>query len=321
MILDYLAQYYHSKITGQARSYLNSRGITNEAIRKFKIGFCSNNGYGAILRKGFTNKEIQASKMFSNSKEGSTYDYFYNRITIPISIQGTTVSFSSRLVGNDWKNTKMSSPHLHRRGKINISFNHDELLKKGTTYIIITEAPIDAMTLNIHKFKAIAILGANRLTRKTIEDLYGKQVYILFDYDLNWSGQRASKKIAQKLLNFDISSNIITLKSKKKCDANSYFQNGGTRESLIHELEESEKFIGEKETTKIRKIYSDKDIVQTIESYIEIEPSGSRFRALCPFHEDSQPSLVIYPQTGSYYCFSCNAGGNAEMFISRMKNV
>lgn len=39
--------------------------------------------------------------------------------------------------------------------------------------------------------------------------------------------------------------------------------------------------------------------------------SGSRYVTLCPFHADRRPSLTLYPGTGGFYCFSCQAHGDA----------
>jgi DNA primase len=57
------------------------------------------------------------------------------------------------------------------------------------------------------------------------------------------------------------------------------------------------------------------DIVALIEHYIPVKKAGSQYRALCPFHNDSKPSLHITPQKALYHCFSCGAGGNAVSFV------
>ncbi|MEZ4503124.1 MAG: CHC2 zinc finger domain-containing protein [Dehalococcoidia bacterium] len=51
---------------------------------------------------------------------------------------------------------------------------------------------------------------------------------------------------------------------------------------------------------------------------IELRRSGRRLVGRCPFHEDRDPSLVVYPQTQSYFCFGCDAGGDVIDFIGRL---
>ena len=61
-------------------------------------------------------------------------------------------------------------------------------------------------------------------------------------------------------------------------------------------------------------------IVETVLSAgVELRRSGRRLIGRCPFHEDRDPSLVIYPQTASYFCFGCDAGGDVIDFVSRIR--
>ena len=51
---------------------------------------------------------------------------------------------------------------------------------------------------------------------------------------------------------------------------------------------------------------------------VELRRSGRRLVGLCPFHEDRTPSLVVYEETSSYFCFGCDAGGDVFDFIGRL---
>ncbi|HWO72710.1 MAG TPA: CHC2 zinc finger domain-containing protein [Dehalococcoidia bacterium] len=54
---------------------------------------------------------------------------------------------------------------------------------------------------------------------------------------------------------------------------------------------------------------------------VELRPAGGRLIARCPLHADSEPSLVVYPQTESYFCYGCGAGGDVIDFICRIRRV
>lgn len=56
-------------------------------------------------------------------------------------------------------------------------------------------------------------------------------------------------------------------------------------------------------------------------SGLELRQTGGRLTAVCPFHGDSRPSLVLYPASQSYYCFGCGAGGDVIDFMSRLHRV
>ena len=57
------------------------------------------------------------------------------------------------------------------------------------------------------------------------------------------------------------------------------------------------------------------DIVETISEYITIEKKGRNFFAICPFHQDSNPSMSISSEKKIYKCFSCGASGNLISFV------
>jgi DNA primase len=52
---------------------------------------------------------------------------------------------------------------------------------------------------------------------------------------------------------------------------------------------------------------------------VELRRSGRRLVGCCPFHEDRDPSLVVYVQTESYFCFGCDAGGDVIDFVGRLR--
>jgi DNA primase len=54
---------------------------------------------------------------------------------------------------------------------------------------------------------------------------------------------------------------------------------------------------------------------------VELRPAGGRLIARCPLHADSDPSLVVYPRTESYFCYGCGAGGDVIDFLCRMHRV
>ncbi len=57
------------------------------------------------------------------------------------------------------------------------------------------------------------------------------------------------------------------------------------------------------------------------ESYVELKKRGKNLLGLCPFHNEKTPSFNIYPNTNSFYCFGCNAGGGVIQFIMRIENL
>lgn len=63
------------------------------------------------------------------------------------------------------------------------------------------------------------------------------------------------------------------------------------------------------------------DIEQTISSYVQLKRRGKNLVGLCPFHNEKTPSFTVYPDSQSYYCFGCGAGGEVINFIRRAENL
>ncbi|HLO86859.1 MAG TPA: DNA primase [Nostocaceae cyanobacterium] len=57
------------------------------------------------------------------------------------------------------------------------------------------------------------------------------------------------------------------------------------------------------------------DIVDVVSEYVVLRKRGKDFVGLCPFHEEKSPSFTVSPMKQMYYCFGCQAGGNAIKFL------
>jgi DNA primase len=63
------------------------------------------------------------------------------------------------------------------------------------------------------------------------------------------------------------------------------------------------------------------DIVALVGEYLPLHRAGSKFKALCPFHDDHNPSLEVNPERQSYKCWSCSAGGDVFDFVKNFEHV
>lgn len=68
-------------------------------------------------------------------------------------------------------------------------------------------------------------------------------------------------------------------------------------------------------------INSRADIVKTISSFLKIEKKGANYVTICPFHQDTNPSLSISPSRQIFKCFVCGVGGNSASFVMKYLNI
>ena len=66
---------------------------------------------------------------------------------------------------------------------------------------------------------------------------------------------------------------------------------------------------------------SKNDITSVISMYANLKKRGRNYVCKCPFHNDSTPSFTVYPDTESFYCFGCAAGGDVISFIMRAEQL
>ena len=63
------------------------------------------------------------------------------------------------------------------------------------------------------------------------------------------------------------------------------------------------------------------DIADVVGSRIQLQAAGSSYKALCPFHKEKTPSFHVNPQRQMYYCFGCQAGGDALRFLMEYEKL
>ncbi|MBQ7838094.1 MAG: DNA primase [Clostridia bacterium] len=63
------------------------------------------------------------------------------------------------------------------------------------------------------------------------------------------------------------------------------------------------------------------DIETVISSHVNLKRRGKTLVGLCPFHNEKTPSFTVYPESRSFYCFGCGAGGDVISFVRRIENL
>ena len=72
---------------------------------------------------------------------------------------------------------------------------------------------------------------------------------------------------------------------------------------------------------KINEIRQSVDIVEVIGNYLPLERKGRNYIALCPFHNDSHPSMSVSPEKQIFMCFVCHHGGNVFTFLQEYLKI
>ena len=71
----------------------------------------------------------------------------------------------------------------------------------------------------------------------------------------------------------------------------------------------------------IQELIQRNNIVDAISGHVHLKRNGRIYKGLCPFHSERTPSFTVYPDTQSYYCFGCGAGGDVINFTKEINGL
>lgn len=71
----------------------------------------------------------------------------------------------------------------------------------------------------------------------------------------------------------------------------------------------------------IERVKAASDIVDVVGGYLSLRPAGKTFKAVCPFHDDSRPSLDVDPTRQRYRCWACGKYGDVISFVQEIERV
>lgn len=219
--------FFHNnlKFSKQTISYLNERGLNNETIERFSLGYSKNERdslFNHLKSKGFTVEHIKASGIV-NSNEYGIYDFFRDRLMFPIfDLQGRVVAFGGRIM-SPLKNAPkyINSPDsiIFKKGDLTYGLNiaKNSIAQKG--YAIITEGYMDAIMCHQHGItNAVAPLGT-ALTLGHLKKIkrFSDKVLLIFDGDA--AGQIAAKKSLEIIYSVGMTAKILPMPSDADPDS------------------------------------------------------------------------------------------------------
>ena len=200
-----------------ALSYLRDRGIKDEVIEKFSLGFSGDDRdllFTHLTQKGFTIEEITSAGL-SNFHVGKPQDFFRYRIIFPIfDLRGQCIAFGGRTMSSSKEVPKyINSPDspVFKKSEVcyGSNFAKNSIVQKG--YSIIVEGYFDVIVCHQFGFdNAVAPLGT-ALTNGQLRRIrrFSDKVLLLFDGDS--AGVAAAKRSLEHIFSEAMVSKILLL--------------------------------------------------------------------------------------------------------------
>ncbi len=198
--------FYHNYLTKTSqgalgRKYLNARGITDDVIEKFQLGFAPDSWDGLsknFLQRGYKVEELLAAGLVSKRKSGEgVYDRMRARVIIPIAnILGQTVGFGGRILNAaDEKSPKyLNTPETILFNKRNLLFGLDKahIAISNKNFAIVVEGYMDAISLWSAGIENVVATLGTAFTPEHAKLIMRYARKIVFCYDSDEAGQKAT---------------------------------------------------------------------------------------------------------------------------------
>ncbi|MBN2723562.1 MAG: DNA primase [Deltaproteobacteria bacterium] len=236
-VTDFFAHKLEIPAGAIARNYLESRKITMETARRFRIGYAMDSWDSLTIElssRGMIKGALELG-LIKPGTSGNYYDFFRHRLMFPVlDTSGRVCGFSGRILDSERKegkyvNSPESSVFLKRKSLFGINLARPAILREKSVPVLV-EGNLDVVSCHQAGISsAIAPLG----TAFTDEQLalirrFSKELHIMFDGDI--AGKSAALKTIPLLVSREMSGHTVLLPEKE--DPDSIIRNHG-RDYLV----------------------------------------------------------------------------------------
>jgi len=225
-----------------AREYLTGRGLTEEGIAKFRIGFAPDN-FNTIRERfkgAFDEETLRASGLFSwkqqeDGSSGQLYSRFRKRITFPIMNEsGRVIAFTARALDSGEKAGPkyINSPETPLYTKGSVLFNLDKAKQsiRQLDFALLVEGQMDCISVWMNATHNVIATSGTAFTEVQVRLLgrFTKQVIVNFDPDT--AGANAAEKSIGMLTEEGFTVKVVVLEGG--LDPDRYIRERGTQAYL-----------------------------------------------------------------------------------------
>ena len=237
------AQYFYYQLRTekgeQGYQYLTGRGLSEETLRKFGLGYSDKFGgglYQFLKSKGYSDDRLRESGLFNVDERHGMYDKFWNRVIFPImDVNNRVIGFGGRVMG-DGKPKYLNSPETKIFDKSRNLYGLNVARTTRRKYLILCEGYMDVISMHQAGFtNAVASLGTALTSgHASLLKRYTQEVLLLYDSDE--AGVRAALRAIPILREAGVNSRVVNLRPYK--DPDEFIKNLGA-EAFEERLEQA----------------------------------------------------------------------------------
>ena len=217
-----------------ARKYLEGRGITEETIKTFQLGFAPDSWdmlSSHLLQKGATQQQLESSGLVVKKDEGGSYDRFRGRLMFPvIDAQGRPIAFGGRTLEPEGEPKYLNSPETpaYTKGRhlFGLNLTRDEIRRAG--FAILVEGYLDLIVPYQFGVRNLVASLGTALTPEQVK-LAGRFARkVVVNYDGDRAGVQAAKRAIETILADDIEVKVLVLPDN--ADPDDFIRKNGVSE-------------------------------------------------------------------------------------------
>ena len=202
-----------------ARAYLLERGLTEETLKTFRVGYAPSTWdklMQAARAGNYTHKEMFDAGLATRGgkTEGRLYDRFRRRIMFPLQdMRGRVLGFGARALGADQQPKYLNSPdgEIFHKGDIVYGAHHARVAAARADEVIAAEGYMDVLALHQAGMKnAIGVMGTS-LTDKQVGELAKLAKTVLLALDADAAGQEAMLRAQRVAASSSLSLRVVPL--------------------------------------------------------------------------------------------------------------
>ena len=230
----------HTSKGAQGLAYLKDRGLSDETIRKFGLGYSDKYGntlYQYLKSKGYSDELLRQSGLFLTDEVHGMQDKFWNRVMYPImDVNSRVIGFGGRVMG-DGKPKYLNSPETKIFDKSRNLYGLNAARSSRKKNLIICEGYMDVISMHQAGFtNAVASLGTALTSLQAgLMKRYTDEVLIIYDSDE--AGVKAALRAIPMLKGVGLNTKVVNLRPYK--DPDEFIKAEGA-EAFEQRLEEAE---------------------------------------------------------------------------------
>ena len=219
------AQYFYYQLRKEngkaAHDYLTGRGLSEETIKKFGLGYSdkySDDLYKYLKAQNYNDDLLRESGLFNVDERQGMYDKFWNRVIFPImDVNNRVIGFGGRVMG-DGKPKYLNSPETQIFDKSRNLYGLNIARTTRKNYLILCEGYMDVISMHQAGFtNAVASLGTALTSgHASLVKRYTQEVLLLYDSDE--AGVRAALRAIPILREAGVNSRVVNLRPHKDPD-------------------------------------------------------------------------------------------------------